>query len=119
VRESKKRHSAENKAQAAIDAIRGDRSISDIAVEHGVRPSQVLLWRKQLIANAANLFQDARLGPHKDKAHVRARSEQLYREIGALAVEVARGHLHNRAIRTQTERSIESDPSEYGQIAGR
>ena len=117
--ETKKRYSAEVKARIAIDAIRGDRSISDIAEEHGVRPNQVNLWRKQLINNAANLFQDSRLGPHKDKPHIRARSERLYREIGELAVELARGHLQTRTIRGLTERTVEPASAEYGQTLRR
>jgi transposase-like protein len=100
VKVTRKRYSAEIKAQVAIDAIRGDRSVSDIADEHGVRPDQVIVWRKQLISNAVSLFQDRRLLPHQEKPHVRARSERLYREIGELAVELARGHLQSRRVRT-------------------
>jgi transposase-like protein len=90
---SRQRYSAEFKAAIAFEAVRGTRSPREIAEQHSIDPRQVNLWKKQLMAGAISLFQDKRLGPQSEKPRAHARSERIYREIGELAVELARGRV--------------------------
>jgi transposase len=103
--ESRRQYSAEFKARVAIDAVRGDRSIVEIAEANGVRPNQVALWRKKLTDEVASLFTDKRLGPSKHKRNKMQVREQLYREIGELAVELGRQRMRGISQASDSDRS--------------
>lgn len=62
--ELKKRkvHSAEFKARVGIDAVRGVRTIIEIAESHGVHPVMVSQWKNEILARAGTLFEGKR-GP--------------------------------------------------------
>ena len=77
--------SGEFKAKVALEAIRGARTVNEIAQEFGVHPTQVGLWKKELQDHAAGLF-DAKRGPKPvDQS---ATPERLYSEIGRLKMEL-------------------------------
>ena len=44
-----KRHSAEFKAKVALEAIKGQRTLNEIAGEYGVHPGQIIQWKKQVL----------------------------------------------------------------------
>ena len=44
-----KRHSAEFKAKVALEAIKGQRTLNEIAGEHGVHPGQIVQWKEQVL----------------------------------------------------------------------
>ena len=44
------------KAKVALEAVRGTKTINEIAQEHGVHPTQVSQWKKELLDNAGSLF---------------------------------------------------------------
>ena len=54
--------SGEFKAKVALEAIRGIRTVNEIGREFGVHPTQVGLWKKELLDQAGSLF-DAKRGP--------------------------------------------------------
>lgn len=83
----KKRHSftGQTKAKVALEAIRGAKTVNEIAQAFGVHPNQVGLWKKALLESAAGVFETKR-GPKPldDAADV----ERLYAEIGRLKMEL-------------------------------
>ena len=84
----RKRFSADFKARVALDAVRGEKTISEIASIHKVHPNQVTQWKKLLESDASSLFCDKRLkdaSTATDQAEVQ---DQLYRQIGELTVEL-------------------------------
>ena len=81
----RKNFSGEFKAKVALEAIRGVKTVNEIAQEFGVHPTQVGLWKKELQAQAADLF-DARRGPKPVDQSVSP--ERLYSEIGRLKMEL-------------------------------
>src|SRR5690349_11057712 len=87
--ESKKKrnaHTAEFKAKVGLEAVRGVKTISEIAQAYGVHPVLVGQWKKEILKHAGVLF-DAKRGlkPAEDKSVV---EERLYGEIGRLKMEV-------------------------------
>ena len=73
------------KAKVALAACRGEKTTAQLAAEYGVHTGQVTAWKKQLLAGAAELFEDRR-GRQPDEAS--ASDQELYEQIGRLKMEV-------------------------------
>lgn len=78
--------SAQQKAKVAIEAIRGIKTVNEIAQQFEVHPTQVSQWKKELQEQAAELFEGKR-GP-KPATDPAASQERLYSEIGRLKMEL-------------------------------
>ena len=55
-RRPRRNHSAVFKAKVALDAIRGDKTLAELAKMHDVHPNQITDWKNQLLKGAANVF---------------------------------------------------------------
>jgi len=82
---SRRRYSAEFKAQVALEALRGDQTINEIAARHALHPNQILQWKKHLLSAAPELFTR---GKSQDRRTEEALKDNLYQEIGKLKVEL-------------------------------
>jgi len=72
------------KAKVALAAIKGDTTTAQLASQFGVHASQVAAWKKQLLAQAAGLFEDGRTRRGERDSN----EEELYEQIGRLKMEV-------------------------------
>ncbi len=76
----------QQKARVAIEAIRDNKTANEIAQEFEVHPAQVGQWKKELLEQAATLF-DGKRGP-KPAIDTASSPERLYSEIGRLKMEL-------------------------------
>jgi transposase-like protein len=76
-------HSAEFKAKVALAAISGLKTLSELASEYKVHPTQITRWKQELIENATDLFGK---GKKKEVNHD-AEVAELHRVIGKLKAE--------------------------------
>ena len=81
----RKSHTAAFKAQVALAAVKGDKTVSELASLHGVHPTMIHGWRKQLVGNVAELFQS---GVKTSSVEHEALQAQLYEQIGRLKTEL-------------------------------
>ena len=70
------------KAKVALEALRGDKTIQEIAAKHQVHPNQVSTWKRQAIEGMADVFSG---GKHSGPTD--AEIKELHAKIGRLAVE--------------------------------
>ena len=81
----RKSHPAAFKAQVALAAVKGDKTVSELAGLHGVHPTLIHAWKKQLVDGAEELFQT---GANSSSAEHEAVQAQLYEQIGRLKTEL-------------------------------
>ena len=81
----RKSHTATFKAQVALAAVKGDKTVSEQASLHGVHPTMIHAWKKQLLDNAEEIFQN---GDKTSSAEHEAVQAQLYEQIGRLKTEL-------------------------------
>jgi len=78
-------HSDKFKAKIAMEAIRGVKTLSELATEHKIHPNQISAWKKQLQENAAELFTRGKKSKSKTEEELTA---PLYEEIGRLKMDL-------------------------------
>jgi transposase-like protein len=81
----RKSHTAAFKAQVALAAFKGDKTVSELASLQGVHPTLIHAWKKQLVSNAEELFQNGAKTSGADQEVLQA---QLYEQIGRLKTEL-------------------------------
>lgn len=81
---TRKRYSAEFKAKAAMEAIRGELTLAELAAKHGIHHTMIGAWKRQAMEGMASLFDG---GEQTAKAANEAEIEKLHAKIGQLLVE--------------------------------
>jgi transposase-like protein len=80
----RKTHTAAFKAQVALAAVKGDRTVDELAAHYGVHPTLIHGWKKQLLAGAEAVFATgAKAATSGDD-----KTPELYEQIGRLKVEL-------------------------------
>ena len=78
-------YSADFKAKLALEVIKGNRTLAEIASEAQVHPNLLTQWKRQLIESLPTVFSDKRARENKEQE---ALTDQLYQQIGQLKVEL-------------------------------
>lgn len=78
--------SAAFKAKIAIEAIKEQQTLSELAQKHQLHPVQIAQWKKEFLDNAESVFE-------RDKAQaqeleeLRKKQDELYKQIGKLTID--------------------------------
>ncbi len=81
----RRQHSGALKAKVALAAIRGDKTVNELASDYGVHPVQISQWKKVLQEEAPGIFSSRRGRQQKDEEDLKA---ALYQQIGQRKVEL-------------------------------
>ena len=80
---TRRKHTSAFKAKVALAAVKGEKTVSELAAQFAVHPHQINNWKKTLLENAVSAFE-------KQNSGTEAKSEkvgELYEKIGQLTVE--------------------------------
>lgn len=80
--QKRRQFSAEFKAKVAIEAIKEQQTLQELASKYEVHPNQISSWKQEFLQNSASLFTK---GKKKEET---VDSSRLYEEIGRLKVEI-------------------------------
>jgi transposase-like protein len=80
-----KQYSPKFKARVAIEAIRGERTLNQLAAQFRVHPVQIAHWRRAALEQLEEIFVDGR---KRKPRNAEADKDALYEEIGRLKVEL-------------------------------
>ena len=83
MRRKRRNHSAAFKAKVALAALKGDKTLAQLATEYDLHVNQIQTWSKQLKTNMASLFEDG-VDKKKDQD---AKVKNLQTKIGQLTME--------------------------------
>jgi len=81
---SRRKFSSKFKARVALEAIKGQRTINELAQEFEVHPNQISLWKKQLLESAPEVFGN---GTGQEQKQMEKERDRLFRKVGQLQVE--------------------------------
>ena len=81
----RKKHTAAFKAQVALAAHKGDKTVNELASQYGVHPTLVHSWKKQLLAGADQVFSN---GVKAAASDAEAGKAELFEQIGRLKMEL-------------------------------
>lgn len=81
----RRRFTDEFKAKVAVEAVKGQRTVNELAQEFGVHANQINQWKKQLLDGAAKVFGH---GNDRESARTEEERDQLYRKVGQLQIEL-------------------------------
>ena len=85
MKRQRRQYRADWKAKVALEAIKGQRTVQEIASHYEVHPTLVTHWKKQLLEGAAEIFSNGKRAAAEADEELKA---ELYQQIGKLQVEV-------------------------------
>jgi transposase len=84
LKQTRRQYSPDFKARVAMEALKGEETIAELAIRFEVHPSQIHKWKKELVEGAAGIFGGDH--DHNGKGDEKLMA-QLYQQIGQLKVE--------------------------------
>lgn len=82
-----KQYTPEEKARLVLEALRGERTINEIASENNIHPNMLSRWKREAEKELYTLFQDRAAKERKAKKAQQAQMDELYTQIGKLTTQ--------------------------------
>lgn len=82
---TRKTYTGQFKGNVALEAIKAEKTLSELASQYAVHPNQIKQWKRHLIDGVGQVFGDKR---RKQEQEQEAVIEELYKQIGQLKVEL-------------------------------
>lgn len=83
MKRSRRNHSPKFKARIALEALKGDLTLAELASRHGVHANQIATWRKQLLEHAGEVFENGNAATEDSERRIR----DLQAKVGELTME--------------------------------
>jgi len=80
----RKKHNPEFKAKVALEALKGEHTVSELATRFGVHPTMIHQWKRALLEGASGVFE--RGGKAREPVVDETMVKELHAKIGELAV---------------------------------
>jgi transposase len=93
VKKNRRNHSPAFKAKVALEAAKNEKTTAELAREYGVHANQIGAWKRQLLENAAGLFESSankRFDNEEEVKELHAKIGELMMERGFLAGKLSR-----------------------------
>jgi transposase len=82
----RKQYNPQFKAKVALDAVRGEKTVPELASQYSLHPTVINNWKRQLLESASGLFENGKNHSGQSESQD-AQIAELYRQIGQLKVE--------------------------------
>ena len=82
-RRKRRNHSPAFKAKVALAAVRGERTLAELAEQFDVHPNQIQDWKARVVSQAEHLFENGNRGRKEPETEVK----ELHAKIGQLTME--------------------------------
>jgi len=82
---SRKTYTGQFKGNVALEAVKAEKTLSELASQYEVHPNQIKQWKRHLVDQVGQVFTDKR---HQQDKEQDALIEELYKQIGQLKVEL-------------------------------
>ena len=83
MKRKRRNHGSGFKAKVALAAVRGDRTLAELAEQFDVHPNQIQDWKKKLLGNAEQLFENGNRSQKDSESEIK----ELHAKIGELTME--------------------------------
>jgi transposase-like protein len=83
--QKRRRHTDQFKLKVALEAVKGLKTINEIASEYNLHPNQVSGWKKQLLEEGVTIFSSHAARQQREQA---TKEAELYEQIGRLKMEL-------------------------------
>ena len=80
MRNKRKQYSPQFKAKVALEAVKGEKTVSELASQYTLHPTVINGWKKQLLEQASEVFEKTN-SVQKGKENSEAQIDELYRQL--------------------------------------
>ena len=86
---TRRKFTPEEKARLVLEILKEEKSVSQLAAEHGIHANVLTRWKTEAIQNLSQLFVDDRKGITKIKQDYEQQISELYAEVGKLSTQLS------------------------------
>jgi transposase len=86
---TRRKFTPEEKARLVLEILKEEKSVAQLASEHGIHTNVLNRWKTEAVQNLSQLFVDDRKGITKMKNEYEQKIDELYAEVGKLSTQLS------------------------------